>query len=98
MSGNIKSFRIYEEPKYDKDNDLISGGNIINVKATPEGWSKYKTAYGLVDFEKREKLTPPPSSTKPAAEKPKGEYKITMQYKGATYGRNSEKDQWVKIK
>jgi hypothetical protein len=39
-----------------------------------------------------------PSSEKPAAEKPKGEYKITMQYKGATYGRNSEKDQWVKIK
>jgi hypothetical protein len=73
LSGNIKSIRIYEEPKYDKDGDLISGGNIINVKATPEGWSKYKTAYGLVDFEKREKLTPPPSGGKPAAEKPKAE-------------------------
>jgi len=73
LSGNIKSIRIYEEPKYDKDGDLISGGNIINVKATPEGWSKYKTAYGLVDFEKREKLTPPSSGGKPAAEKPKGE-------------------------
>lgn len=73
LSGNIKSFRIYEEPKYDKYGDLISGGNIINVKATPEGWSKYKTAYGLVDFEKREKLTPPSSGGKPAAEKPKGE-------------------------
>jgi hypothetical protein len=71
LSGNIKSFRIYEEPKYDKDGDLISGGNIINVKATPEGWSKYKTAYGLVDFEKREKLTPPSSGGKSAAEKPK---------------------------
>jgi len=73
LSGNIKSIRIYEEPKYDKDDDLISGGGITFVKATPEGWSKYKTAYGLVDFEKREKLTPPPSGTKPAAEKPKGE-------------------------
>lgn len=59
----ITHISIYEEPKLDKRGDVVSGGNITTIKATPEAWEKYSNAYGLSDFVRRYNLIKPSSAT-----------------------------------
>lgn len=95
----ITNISIYEEPKYDKRGNLVRGGNLVTIKATPEGWEKYSTAYGISDFVKRYNLIKPTTSAPKESEKkgeassPKGNAKTEQLYEAG--GTKKTKAEWL---
>lgn len=90
----ITNISIYEEPKYDKRGNLVRGGNLVTIKATPEGWEKYSTAYGISDFVKRYNLIKPTTSAPKESER-KAEAKSEPSKTYTAGGATKTKDEWL---
>lgn len=89
----ITNISIYEEPKYDKRGNLVRGGNLVTIKATPEGWEKYSTAYGISDFVKRYNLIKPTTSAPKESEKKGAKSEPSKTYTAG--GATKTKDEWL---